>query len=87
MLYEVITILPRGARVIDLSADFRFRSLPLYESVYGVRHKFPDLCKQAVYGLPEIYRDALRKTRLAAIPGCFPTAVILALYPLRNNFV
>jgi len=75
-------ILPRGARVIDLSADFRFRSIPLYESVYGVRHNFPDLCKQAAYGLPEIYRDALRKTRLAAIPGCFPTAVILALYPL-----
>ncbi len=75
-------ILPRGARVIDLSADFRFRSIPLYESVYGVRHAFPDLCKQAVYGLPETYRDALRKTRLAAVPGCFPTAVILALSPL-----
>ena len=75
-------ILRHGARVIDLSADFRFRSLPLYESVYGVRHASPDLCGQAVYGLPEIHRGALRKTRLAAVPGCFPTAVILALYPL-----
>ncbi len=75
-------ILSRGIRVIDLSADFRFRSIPQYESVYGVRHKTPGLCEQAVYGLPEIYRDALRKTRLAAVPGCFPTAVILALYPL-----
>lgn len=75
-------ILPRGVRVIDLSADFRFRSVPLYESVYGVRHANPALCGQAVYGLPEIHRDALRKTRLAAVPGCFPTAVILALYPL-----
>jgi N-acetyl-gamma-glutamyl-phosphate reductase len=75
-------ILSRGTRVIDLSADFRFRSIPEYESIYGVPHKTPGLCEQAVYGLPEIYRDALRSTRLAAVPGCFPTAVILALYPL-----
>jgi len=78
-------ILPRGARVIDLSADFRFRSIPLYEAVYGVRHVRPDLAERAVYGLPEIHRDALRKTRLAAVPGCFPTAVVLALYPLLKD--
>ncbi|NNF84405.1 MAG: N-acetyl-gamma-glutamyl-phosphate reductase, partial [Deltaproteobacteria bacterium] len=75
-------ILSRGVRVIDLSADFRFRKIPLYESVYGVRHKTPALVGQAVYGLPEIYRNPLRKTRLAAVPGCYPAAVILALYPL-----
>lgn len=75
-------ILSRGTRVIDLSADFRLRRVPLYESVYGVRHKTPDLVRKAVYGLPEIYRDSLRKTRLAAVPGCYPMAVILALYPL-----
>ena len=75
-------ILPRGPRVVDLSADFRFRSIPLYEAVYGVRHVSPELGERAVYGLPEIYRDALRKTPLAAVPGCFSTAVILALYPL-----
>ncbi len=75
-------ILSRGVRVIDLSADFRFRKIPLYESVYGVRHKTPALVGQAVYGLPEIYRKPLRKTRLAAVPGCYPAAVILALYPL-----
>jgi len=75
-------ILSRGTRVIDLSADFRFRRIPLYESVYGVRHKTPALVEQAVYGLPEIYRNSLRKTRLAAVPGCYPAAVILALYPL-----
>ena len=75
-------ILTRGIRVIDLSADFRFRNVALYESVYGVRHANPSLCGKAVYGLPEIHRDALRKTRLAAVPGCFPTAVILALFPL-----
>jgi len=75
-------ILARGIPVVDLSADFRFRSIPLYESVYGVRHKSPALSSKAVYGLPEVYRDALRKTRLAAVPGCFPTSVILGLYPL-----
>ena len=78
-------ILSRGARVVDLSADFRFRSIPLYESVYGVGHKSPDLSGKAVYGLPEIYREALRKTPLAAVPGCFPTSVILALYPLLKE--
>src|SRR3972149_3703140 len=78
-------ILPRGARVFALSADFRFRSIPLYEAVYGVRHVRPDLAEHAVYGLPEIHRDALRKTRLAAVPGCFPTAVVLALYPLLKD--
>ena len=75
-------VLSRGIRVIDLSADFRFRRIPVYESVYGVRHKAPALVGQAVYGLPEIYRNSLRKTRLAAVPGCYPAAVILALYPL-----
>ncbi|MBI5577080.1 MAG: N-acetyl-gamma-glutamyl-phosphate reductase [Deltaproteobacteria bacterium] len=75
-------IAARGIPVVDLSADFRFRSIPLYESVYGVTHKSPGLSAKAVYGLPEVHREALRKTRLAAVPGCFPTAVILALYPL-----
>jgi len=78
-------LLERGVKVIDLSADFRFRSIPLYESVYGVRHKSPGLSAGAVYGLPEVHRDALRKTRLAAVPGCFPTSVILALYPLLKD--
>ena len=78
-------ILPQGIRVVDLSADFRFRSIPLYEAVYGVRHVSPELGERAVYGLPEIYRGLLRKTRLAAVPGCFPTAVILALYPLLKE--
>jgi N-acetyl-gamma-glutamyl-phosphate reductase len=75
-------ILGRGIPVVDLSADFRFRSIPLYESVYGVKHKSPGLSGNAVYGLPELYREELRKTRLAAVPGCFPTSVILGLYPL-----
>jgi N-acetyl-gamma-glutamyl-phosphate reductase len=79
------TLLSRKIPVVDLSADFRFRSVPLYESVYGVTHKSPDLSSGAVYGLPEVYRKALRKTRLAAVPGCFPTSVILGLYPLLKE--
>jgi N-acetyl-gamma-glutamyl-phosphate reductase len=75
----------RGIPVVDLSADFRFRSIPLYESVYGVSHKSPSLGAKAVYGLPEVHREALRKTQIAAVPGCFPTAVILALYPLLKE--
>src|SRR5512134_33261 len=76
------TLLARGIPVVDLSADFRFRSIPLYESVYGVRHQSPGMIPKAVYGLPEVYREKLRKTRLAAVPGCFPTSVILGLHPL-----
>jgi len=78
-------LLGRGVPVVDLSADFRFRSIPLYESVYGVTHKSPALASKAVYGLPEIYREKLRRTRLAAVPGCFPTSVILGLYPLLKE--
>ncbi len=75
-------LIGRGVSVVDLSADFRFRSIPLYESVYGVAHKDPALASEAVYGLPEVYRDGIRKTRLVAVPGCFPTSVILGLRPL-----
>ncbi len=75
-------LLGRGVPVVDLSADFRFRSIPRYESIYGVSHRNPALASKAVYGLPEVYRDRIRKTRLTAVPGCFPTSVILALYPL-----
>ncbi len=76
------SLLSRGIPVVDLSADFRFRSIPLYEAVYGVTHRDPALAGKAVYGLPEIYREKLRKTSLAAVPGCFPTSVILGMYPL-----
>ncbi|GAB4364086.1 MAG: N-acetyl-gamma-glutamyl-phosphate reductase [Deltaproteobacteria bacterium] len=79
------TLLARGVRVIDLSADFRFRDPALYEAVYRVKHLHPALCGEAVYGLPEAYREELRTARLAAVPGCFPTAVILALLPLLQE--
>lgn len=74
-----------GVRVIDLSADFRLPDKAIYEQWYGVRHAAPDLLDEAVYGLPELYRAAIRQTNLLANPGCYPTSILLALYPLLKN--
>jgi len=73
----------RGAKVVDLSADFRLRDLTTYQRYY-VEHPHPELIGDAVYGLPELYRDAIRETALVAGPGCYPTATILALAPLAR---
>jgi len=79
---EVIAGLPANVRVVDLSADFRLTSLEAYAQWYGHEHKAPELQKQAVYGLTEIKRDAIRNARLVANPGCYPTSVQLPLVPL-----
>ncbi len=71
----------QGVQVIDLSADFRLRSLPVYQEWYG-EHPRPELLERAVYGLPELYRKELEGARLVAGPGCYPTSAILALVPL-----
>ncbi len=71
-----------GVRVIDLSADFRLTDVALYEKWYGVAHEAPTLLQEAVYGIPEINRFEVRETDLLANPGCYPTSVLLALYPL-----
>ena len=70
-----------GALVVDLSADFRLRDLPLYERWYGA-HGAPELLEGAVYGLPELHRQAIEGAELVANPGCYPTAALLALAPL-----
>jgi len=69
-----------GVRVIDLSADFRLRDPAVYAAAYG-EHAAPELLGQAVYGLPELYRDALPEAELVAAPGCYPTGMLLALAP------
>ena len=74
-------LLDNGVQVVDLSADFRLRNLSTYETWYGP-HPRPDLLPQAVYGLPELYREALKGAQLIAGPGCYPTSAILALTPL-----
>ncbi len=75
-------LLRRGRRVIDLSADFRLRDPALWQQWYGEPHAAPELLSEAVYGLPEYHREAIREARLVACPGCYPTAVALGLLPL-----
>jgi N-acetyl-gamma-glutamyl-phosphate reductase len=75
-------LLQAGVRVIDLAADFRFRDVATWESWYKMKHACPDLVADAVYGLPEMYRDRVRTSRLVANPGCYPTSVQLGFLPL-----
>ena len=70
-----------GARVVDLSADFRLRDREVYESWYQVAHTRSALLPEAVYGLPELYSESIATAGLVANPGCYPTSAILALYP------
>ena len=78
-------LLSRGLRVLDHSGDFRYRDVDSYEKVYQRSHPCPELLKEAVYGLPELYRDEIQKARLVANPGCYPTCSLLALMPLLKN--
>lgn len=71
-------------RVIDLSADFRFRKASVYGRFYG-EHRYPHLLRRAVFGLAELYREEIRDARIVANPGCYPTSVILALKPLLSR--
>lgn len=67
--------------VIDLSADFRLRSAKDYREFYGSEHPAPELLKDAVYGLPEIYREKIKSAKLIASPGCYPTSILLGAWP------
>ncbi|HXF51491.1 MAG TPA: N-acetyl-gamma-glutamyl-phosphate reductase, partial [Dehalococcoidia bacterium] len=77
----------RGLPVIDLSADFRLKDAAEYERWYGVAHPAPELLDQAVFGLPELHRDEIRRARIVGTPGCFPTGAILSLAPLVREGV
>jgi len=74
-------IVAEGTKVVDFSADFRLKSVSVYEQHYKT-HPLPELIDEAVYGLPELHRDEIREARLVAVPGCYPTSAILALAPL-----
>jgi N-acetyl-gamma-glutamyl-phosphate reductase len=78
-------LLAAGVRVIDLSADFRLRDASEWRRWYGVPHACPELLAEAVYGLPEVNRAAIRDARLLANPGCYPTSVQLGFLPLIEN--
>ncbi|WP_163144244.1 N-acetyl-gamma-glutamyl-phosphate reductase, partial [Arhodomonas sp. KWT] len=81
-MQSVPALLEAGVRVIDLGADFRIRDLDLWSEWYGMTHACPGIAAEAVYGLPERHRDAIRGARLVANPGCYPTAVQLGFLPL-----
>jgi len=78
-------LLERGVKVIDLGADFRIKDIPAWEQWYGMVHTTPGLVAEAVYGLPEMNREAIRQARLIACPGCYPTAVQLGFMPLLEQ--
>lgn len=77
--------LNRGIKVIDLGADFRLKDGAVYEAWYKVQHPAQELLSEAVYGLPELYRDKIAGKTLVANPGCYPTATLLALAPLLRK--
>jgi len=78
---EVIPLLDKGVKVVDISADFRLKDAPQYQRWYGFSHPAPQLLKEAAYGLPELHRAEIASAQLVANPGCYPTGAILALAP------
>lgn len=75
-------LLEAGTRIVDLSADFRLRDAATYREFYGQEHSSAHLLAEAAYGIPEIHRDAIKKSRLVASAGCYPTSILLPLVPL-----
>ncbi len=80
----IIPLIDQGAKVVDISADFRLTEAAAYQQWYGFTHPKPELLKEAVYGLPELHRSEITSARLVANPGCYPTGAILALAPAVN---
>ncbi len=76
---------PRKTKVIDLAADYRLDDEKVWEKFYEIKHQTPELISEAIYGIPEINRDKIKEAKLIANPGCYPTAAILALYPLLKE--
>ncbi|MEJ2622523.1 MAG: N-acetyl-gamma-glutamyl-phosphate reductase [Candidatus Thiodiazotropha sp.] len=82
---QVPELLQRGLRIIDLAADFRIKDQQTWEHWYGMSHACPELLEKAVYGLPELHREAIQNATLVANPGCYPTAVLLGFLPLIES--
>ena len=79
---EARALLDADVRVIDLAADFRIKDIPTWEKWYSMTHACPEIVAEAVYGLPEVNREAIKKARIVANPGCYPTATHLGFLPL-----
>lgn len=84
-MQQVPALLEAGVRVIDLAADFRIQDIAIWQQWYGMQHACPELVKEAVYGLPELFRGDIGKARLVANPGCYPTAATLGFLPLLKT--
>jgi N-acetyl-gamma-glutamyl-phosphate reductase len=74
-----------GVKIIDIAADFRIKDVATWEKWYATKHACPELVAEAVYGLPEVNRDQIRRARIVANPGCYPTAVQLGFLPLVKS--
>ena len=81
-MQQTRALVDAGVRVIDIAADFRIKDIPVWEKWYGTTHACPDLVAEAVYGLPEVNRSAIKGARIVANPGCYPTSVQLGFLPL-----
>lgn len=84
-MQNVPELLAKGIKVVDLAADFRIQDIPTWEQWYGQTHACPDWVAKAAYGLPEFNREHIRRAQLIANPGCYATAMQLALYPLLDT--
>ncbi|MGE4630251.1 MAG: N-acetyl-gamma-glutamyl-phosphate reductase [Pseudohongiellaceae bacterium] len=84
-MHSVPTLLDKGVRIIDLSADFRIKDIALWEDWYKTTHNCPELVDNAVYGLPEVNRSQIASADLVAVPGCYPTAIQLGFLPLLEQ--
>jgi N-acetyl-gamma-glutamyl-phosphate reductase len=82
---QVQTLTAAGVKVIDLAADFRLQDTTVFEQWYKMPHSCPDILKNAVYGLPELYRAQIKTANVIGNPGCYPTTVLLGLTPLLEN--
>jgi N-acetyl-gamma-glutamyl-phosphate reductase len=81
-MHQAQMLVDAGVKVIDIAADFRIKDVATWEQWYGVKHASPKLVAEAVYGLPEVNREEIRRARIVANPGCYPTAVQLGFLPL-----
>ncbi|MDP6967915.1 MAG: N-acetyl-gamma-glutamyl-phosphate reductase [Gammaproteobacteria bacterium] len=84
-MQQARVLLDAGTKVVDLAADFRLQDIDVWSHWYGMEHACADLVEEAVYGLPEVNRQAITKARLVANPGCYPTAVQIGLLPLLEQ--
>ena len=86
-MQEAPALLKAGVKVIDLAADFRLKDANVWEKWYNMPHSCSDLLKDAIYGLPEMNREKIKKASLVANPGCYPTAIQLGFIPLIESGV